>query len=504
MAKAIMIQGTMSSAGKSFITAGLCRMLKQDGYRVAPFKSQNMALNSYITREGLEMGRAQAVQAEAAGLEPSVLMNPILLKPTSDVGSQVILMGESVGNMKAMDYYRKKKDYIPLIMKAYKELASGNDYVIIEGAGSPVEINLRDNDIVNMGLAELTDASVILVGDIDRGGVFAQLLGTIELLRESERERVKGLVINKFRGDVDILRPGLKMIEERCNKPVIGVIPYTDLKLEDEDSLAEDLLVGISGPVKIKAIDIAVIRLRHIGNFTDLDAFKTDKDVSVRYVDSVDKLGTPDMVIIPGTKNTMDDADFLEGSGLAGALKNLALKGCIIMGICGGYQLMGMTIDDEAGTEGGGRREGLMLLPVDTVFCKDKITRQVSGHISDLAGPLNGLSGLKVSGYELHMGRTGLREGALSLIGSLEGEDKNGVSESGPDGCINGTCFGTYMHGIFDDTGFRDALIRLLYERKGIGVRPVSSVSYKDYKEGMYDALADIIRKNIDIKQLIR
>ncbi|MCR4807419.1 MAG: cobyric acid synthase, partial [Lachnospiraceae bacterium] len=394
MAKTIMIQGTMSNVGKSLIAAGLCRIFKQDGYRVSPFKSQNMALNSFVTREGLEMGRAQAAQAEAAGLDPSVLMNPILLKPTSDVGSQVIVMGKPTGNMKAMEYYRRKKEYIPVIREAFGTLSEDSDIVVIEGAGSPVEINLKDNDIVNMGLADLTDASVLLVGDIDRGGVFAQLLGTMELLKPHERDRVIGLIINKFRGDVNILKPGLKMIEDLCKKPVLGVVPYTDIRPEDEDSLSEDLQTGISIRPEIKTIDIAVIRLERIGNFTDLDAFKTDKDVSVRYVDRKENLGCPDMIVLPGTKNTIGDALFLDSSGLADAIKDLAASGTVVIGICGGYQLMGRTIDDRDSAEGGGRARGLGLLPVDTSFGTDKITRQNLGRTGKLPAPFEGLSGM--------------------------------------------------------------------------------------------------------------
>ena len=502
MAKAVMIQGTMSSAGKSLIATGLCRLLKREGCRVAPFKSQNMALNSYITSEGLEMGRAQAVQVEAAGLEPSVLMNPILLKPTSDVGSQVILMGRSVCNMKAMDYYRKKKDYIPLIMDAYNKLSADNDYVIIEGAGSPVEINLRENDIVNMGLAALTDASVLLVGDIDRGGVFAQLLGTMELLEQDERDRVIGLIINKFRGDEDILRPGLAMIEDRCGKPVLGVVPYTDIRIEDEDSLAGDLLIGTRKAPAVRTIDIAVIRLKWIGNFTDLDPFKTDPDVSVRYVDNPNDLGTPDMVVIPGTKNTTGEAAFLKETGLAESLKDLAGRGVPIIGICGGYQLMGMTIDDKAGLEGGGMAEGLGLLPVDTVFYNEKITRQVKGRVDTLQGLFKSLSGLEVSGYELHMGRTLVRDSGIPLFSKVMMADEAGTDLTLPEGCVQENCIGTYLHGIFDDTMLRDTILRILYKKKGLPDRPVSSISYKDYKEKAYDGLADILEKSLDIERI--
>ena len=338
MAKVIMIQGTMSNAGKSLIVTGLCRIFKQDGYRVAPFKSQNMALNSYITADNLEMGRAQVVQAEAAGVEPEVAMNPILLKPTTDMGSQVIVNGKPIGDIKAMDYYRRKKEFIPVVKAAYDKLSSEYDIVVIEGAGSPAEINLKDDDIVNMGMAKMADASVFLVGDIDRGGVFAQLLGTIMLLDEDEKDRIKGLIINKFRGDKDILVPGLRMLEERCNKKVIGVVPYENLHIEEEDSLAEQLGNRMAGV----GIDIAVIRFPKLSNFTDFQAFALEENVSVRYVDSVEGLGVPDAVILPGTKSTMQDMLWMRENGLEVAVKKLANKGTIIMGICCGYQMIGM------------------------------------------------------------------------------------------------------------------------------------------------------------------
>ena len=292
MAKVIMIQGTMSNAGKSLLTAGLCRIMKQDGYRVAPFKSQNMALNSFITKEGLEMGRAQVMQAEAAGLEPMVCMNPILLKPTNHTGSQVIVNGEIVGNMDARDYFSYKTRLIPHIKSAFRKLEQIADVIVIEGAGSPAEINLRENDIVNMGLAELVDAPVLLVGDIDRGGVFAQLLGTLMLLSEEEKKRVKGLIINKFRGDKTILDSGIDMLEEKGKVPVVGVIPYMELSLEDEDSLT-----GRFEKRTEKSIDIAVVRYPRISNFTDMNVFEQNAGVSVRYVASVTELGVPDMKI---------------------------------------------------------------------------------------------------------------------------------------------------------------------------------------------------------------
>lgn len=298
MAKSIMIQGTMSNAGKSLIAAGLCRIFKQDGYKVAPFKSQNMALNSYVTSEGLEMGRAQVVQAMAAGVEPSVRMNPILLKPTTDMGSQVIVQGQVVGNMRAMDYFAKKKEYIPVIRESYEQLAADHDIIVIEGAGSPAEINLKQDDIVNMGMAKIADAPVLLVGDIDRGGVFAQLIGTVMLLEPEEQARIKGLIVNKFRGDKKILDPGITMLEERAGKPVLGVVPYADVDIEDEDSLASSL-----EETHIQAeIDVAVIRFPRISNFTDMQALSMERDVSVRYVTKPSELGEPDVILLPGTK----------------------------------------------------------------------------------------------------------------------------------------------------------------------------------------------------------
>ena len=312
MAKKIMIQGTMSNSGKSFVAAALCRILRQDGYSVAPFKSQNMALNSYITKDGLEIGRAQAMQAEAAGIAPTVDMNPILLKPTSQMGSQVIVNGEVFGNLKAMDYYRRKTEFIPAVREAFERLESQFDAIVLEGAGSPAEINLRDNDIVNMGMAKIANAPVLLVGDIDRGGVFASLYGTVSLLEPEERARIKGLVINKFRGDVKILEPGLRMIEERLHIPVVGVIPMEQIDLDDEDSLSDRL-------VRTKAqdgLDVAVIHLPHISNFTDFNALEHYDGVSLRYVDRPAHLGQPDLILLPGTKNTMADLKWLRESGL--------------------------------------------------------------------------------------------------------------------------------------------------------------------------------------------
>ena len=458
-----MIQGTMSSVGKSLITAGLCRVFSQDGYLAAPFKSQNMALNSFITAEGLEMGRAQAMQAEAAGKAPDVRMNPILLKPTSESRSQVILMGKSCGNMRAREYFDKKPEYIPLIMDAYNSLADENDIIVIEGAGSPVEINLKKNDIVNMGMAKMADARVLLVGDIDRGGVFAQLLGTMELLEPDERDRVEGLIINKFRGDRTILEPGLKMLEEKCRKPVFGVVPWSDVKLEDEDSLSDGLLKKGKGT----GIDIAVIRLKWISNFTDTDAFGIDEDVSVRYVERPDDLGDPDMVLIPGSKNTIADMKLLKENGMEASIRRLADRGTVIFGICGGYQIMGRNIDDEVGTEGGGKI---------------------------------------VTGYEIHMGRSTYLKEEPSCFTQVYITNADGTGEAVPamEGCVEGSCIGTYIHGIFDDTDLREALIDMLYERRGIVRDKKNRGSYLEYRQEQYDRLAGILRESMDIDKIYR
>ena len=341
-AKCIMVQGTMSGAGKSLLCTALCRIFAQDGYKVAPFKSQNMALNSFVTRAGLEMGRAQVVQAQAAGVEPDVRMNPILLKPSSDVGSQVIVNGEVRGDMPARVYFRQKKALIPEILRAYESLAQEYDILVIEGAGSPAEINLKAVDIVNMGLAKLVDAPVLLVGDIDRGGVFAQLYGTVALLEADERARICGLVINKFRGDVEILRPGLAMLEEKTRLPVLGVIPYTRADIEDEDSLSERL----QSSKAVKPLDAAVVRLPHISNFTDFMPLEQHPLLGVRYVQNVRELGSPDLIILPGTKNTVADLLWLRQCGLEAAVQKLAKRGTPILGVCGGYQMLGRTLDD--------------------------------------------------------------------------------------------------------------------------------------------------------------
>ncbi len=479
----IMVQGTMSSAGKSLITAGLCRVFKQDGYRVAPFKSQNMALNSYITQDGLEMGRAQVMQAEAAGTEPSVYMNPILLKPTDDVGSQVIVNGKVLGNMRAREYFAYKKKLIPDIMRAVDKLSEDNDIIVIEGAGSPAEINLKENDIVNMGMAELVDAPVLLVGDIDRGGVFAQLYGTLALLNEDERARVKGLIINKFRGDKTILDPGIEMIEKLGGVPVAGVLPYTDIKLDDEDSLSERFEKQIKG-----LLDIAVIRLPHISNFTDLNVFDEYPHAGVRFVKNIRELGDPDLCIIPGSKSTIADMEWLRQQGFDSAVRKYAARGGAVFGICGGYQMLGESISDDVGAEGGGRTDGLGLLKVTTHMESEKVRSRVRGSFVDPSGIFECLQGIEYEGYEIHMGQTSAAEEGMQLF-----------TEAGSGYC-SGNIFGTYIHGIFDAPGVALALLGALAKKKGITLDDAEEKeSYSDFKQRQYDLLADMIREHMDM-----
>lgn len=519
MAKVIMVQGTMSNAGKSLLAAGLCRIFKQDGYRAAPFKSQNMALNSFITKEGLEMGRAQVMQAEAAGIEPQVCMNPILLKPVNNMGSQVIVNGEVLGNMKARDYFAYKKQLIPDIRKAFRKLEELADIIVIEGAGSPAEINLKENDIVNMGLAEMVDAPVLLVGDIDRGGVFAQLLGTLMLLTEEERNRVKGLVINKFRGDKSILDSGIEMLEEKGGIPVTGVVPYMELSLEDEDSLTERFDRKEGG-----ILDIAVIRYPRISNFTDFNVFEQMPEVTVRYVASPGELGRPDMVFLPGSKNTMGDLKWLRQSGLEAAVKRLA-QGTPVFGVCGGYQMLGRSISDPEGVEEGGNIRGMELLPIDTVLRGKKQRRQLTGKVEGLTGILGAMTGCRFEGYEIHMGETRLAESGSgkSDFWLAEGEagkvcSRPGKKESwkgGPTERTNedepvvmqgkGTSanvYGSYVHGLFDSGEMAGAIVRSLARRKGVKLEDGGFLDYRSFKETQYDKLADTLREYMDMEEV--
>lgn len=507
MAKVIMVQGTMSNAGKSLLVAGLCRIFKQDGYRVAPFKSQNMALNSFITTEGLEMGRAQVMQAEAARIRPMVCMNPILLKPTNHTGSQVIVNGEVVGNMSARDYFAYKKELIPDIKKAFRKLEEEADIIVIEGAGSPAEINLKENDIVNMGMAEMVDAPVLLVGDIDRGGVFAQLLGTLMLLTDDERGRVKGLIINKFRGDKSILDPGIEMLEEKGRVPVTGVVPYMELSLEDEDSLTERFDKKKEG-----LIDIAVIRYPRISNFTDFNVFEQMEEVTVRYVTSISELGHPDMVILPGSKNTMGDLKWMRQNGLEAAVKKLA-NDIPVFGICGGYQMLGNEISDPDRVEEGGEIRGMELLPIKTILRNEKKRCQIEGRIDDIDGSLSELSGCEFRGYEIHMGESFYDE----CVGSICAENANDKYKNGEeDNNINKKkvvrnvvssqdnthVYGSYVHGLFDTGEIAARIVQKLAQNKGVKIENGKYEDYQTFKEKQYDKLADTLRLYLDMEKI--
>ena len=494
MAKTIMIQGTMSNAGKSLLAAGLCRIFKQDGYKTAPFKSQNMALNSYITEDGLEMGRAQVMQAEAAGIKPSVYMNPILLKPTNESGSQVIVNGEVLGVMGAREYFSFKKTLIPDIKKAYEKLASEYDIIVIEGAGSPAEVNLKQEDIVNMGLAKAIQAPVLLVGDIDRGGVFAQLVGTLELFEEDEKNLVKGLIINKFRGDKTILDPGIEILEKKTGVPVVGVAPYMSLQLEDEDGVSS----RFEQPQTVDLIDLAVIRVPRISNFTDFNALEVLPGVSVRYVKSVAELKDPDMILLPGSKNTMEDLLWMRQNGLEASILKQAAKGKIIFGICGGYQMLGERISDPEGVEAGGTIKGMGLLPLETVFKGEKTRTQVKGKFGEVRGPLKELSGLEIQGYEIHMGVSTLKgEGhALSQV------EDTVTKERKTDGAYQDRVYGSYIHGIFDKEKVAETIVNAIGKEKGIDLDQMAGVDYAAFKETQYDLLAGELRKHLDLDKI--
>ena len=494
MARCIMVQGTCSNAGKSLICAALCRIFRQDGWRVAPFKAQNMALNSYITADGGEMGRAQVVQAEAAGIAPDVRMNPILLKPTSDVGSQVIVMGQARGNRTARDYWGDKKALIPVVKDAYDSLAAEYDIIVIEGAGSPAEINLKQDDIVNMGLAKLVDAPVLLVGDIDRGGVFASLYGTVKLLDEDEQTRIRALIINKFRGDVEILRPGLTQLEELTGKPVAGVVPYGHFDIDDEDSLSERLDADARGAV----VRIAVVRLPRLSNFTDFAALERVPGVGVAYADRPDQLEGADMIIVPGTKATLADLKWLRESGMEAKILKQHAAGTPVFGICGGFQMLGRTVSDPENTEGGGSLRGLGLLPVDTVFRPRKMTTQARGTVEKITGMLVGLSGTAVEGYEIHMGDTA-RDVDAQPFCMLTRADGTEVL----DGCQAENTYGTYLHGVFDAPGIALGLAQVLAARKGMTLDD-AVLDTAQIKEREYDRLADTVRQSLDMELIYR
>lgn len=492
-AKKIMIQGTMSNSGKSFLTAALCRIFTQDGYRTAPFKSQNMALNSYITEEGLEIGRAQAMQAEAAGIRPTAAMNPILLKPTGPMGSQVIVNGEVFGNLKAMDYYRRKQEFIPDIKRALRSLEAEYDVIVLEGAGSPAEINLKEHDIVNMGMAGIAQAPVLLVGDIDRGGVFASLYGTVCLLEPEERAMIKGLIINKFRGDKKILRPGLAMIEDLLHIPVTGVIPLEAIDLDDEDSLSQRLGYSSGGGQEAK-LGIVVIRFPHISNFTDFNSLERLAGISLRYAWRPEQVGKPDLVILPGTKNTMADLAWMRQNGMEARVLELSGQKVPLIGICGGYQMLGDYLDDPEQAEGGGRIEGMHLLDAKTVFAAQKTRTRTAAVWQPGTLMFGGCEGKTVTGYEIHMGvtREG-KSGSCRPVLKLENGDTGGLERR------DGLVFGSYLHGLFDNREMTRSLLVRLAAQKGL-VLEFAENSWEEYKQEQYDKLAKLVRESLDME----
>lgn len=493
MAK-IMLQGTASSVGKSILVTALCRIFKQDGYKVVPYKSQNMSLNSYITLDGKEMGRAQVLQAYAAGLEPQAYMNPILLKPTGDKKCQVIVNGKVWGNTTAMEYHNLKIQFKDMLKEEFQKLEDEFDIVVMEGAGSPAEINLRDRDIVNMGMAELVDAPVLIIGDIDKGGVFASLAGTMLLLKDDEKKRVKGTIINKFRGDVDILRPGIDMLEDIIKIPTFGVVPYWRLALEDEDGAVE-FNKKITAPV-----DIAVIKLPRMSNFTDIDALKNEEDVSVRFVTNVDEFGTPDLVIVPGTKNTIEDLNYLRQCGLEEKIKEYGKENYVI-GICGGYQMLGKKLSDPYKTESSIEEiEGMGLLDVETIFEKEKIMTRVNATSinKNSRSLIKEFSG-EVYGYEIHMGKCTYGSESEPMFNIF---NENGNSADYLDGAINkaGNVMGTYLHGVFDAVTFREFICNKLRGKKGL--KNKKAFEYESLRERELDKLADVVRKSLDMDKV--
>jgi adenosylcobyric acid synthase len=488
MAKSLMVQGTGSHVGKSVIVAALCRILANRGYRVAPFKSQNMALNSFITPEGGEIGRAQAYQAEAARVSPSVLMNPVLLKANSDTGAQVIVKGRVVGNMGVREYHAYKDEAFRAVRESYDELASKYDVIVIEGAGSPAEINLKSNDIVNMMTAKMAGAKVLIAADIDKGGVFAQIVGTMELLDESEREIVGGFIINKFRGDPTLLDDGLDFIRERTGRPVMGVIPYfTDIYVQEEDGVALADAGNAAGVMHDGGIDVAVVRLAHISNFTDFDALAREPGVRVRYVRDAAGLGEPDLLILPGSKNTIGDLLGIRRNGLERAIRGYHARGGRVTGICGGFQMLGHAIRDPHGVETDQAVcDGMGLLDADTTLEEEKVTRQVTAMSAD--GAYNGLAG-----YEIHMGRTTLGPGASSMF-RVDSEHDDGATSR------DGRAWGTYIHGIFDNDEFRKGILSAIGYAQGES----GGLSYSEMKDEALDRLAEHVENSIDMEGVMR
>lgn len=495
-ARSLMVQGTGSHVGKSILCAAILRILRENGLKVAPFKAQNMALNSAVTPDGGEIGRAQFVQAQAAGVVPSVDMNPILLKPTGDAVSQVIIHGKVFASMGAVEYHAFKKEAARFVMESYERLASKYDVIVIEGAGSPAEVNLRENDIANMGVAELTDSPVVIAGDIDRGGVFASLVGTMELLSPAERARVKGFIINKFRGDIRLLQSGLDFLTQRTGVPVVGVVPYlSDINLPDEDGVALQGFTDRHAGSASYEIDIAVIKLPRISNFTDFDPFRHEPSVRLRFVDNACDLEGADAVVLPGTKNTIEDLMWLRARGFDRTIKDHREAGKTVVGICGGFQMLGERVSDPYSVESGaGVGEGLSMLRCTTTLEREKKTHSVSALVGCT---------MRIEGYEIHMGETTGTDASFSRIDRRDERDA-----SVEDGAVSedGLVWGTYIHGVFDNDFFRGAFLSGLRAGKGAGkgVAPGFVRSFADIREDAMARLASMVRANVDIDALLR
>lgn len=501
MANYIMMMGTSSHVGKSILATAMCRILYRKGRKVVPFKAQNMALNSYVTRDGDEMGRAQVAQAEAAGMEPMVDMNPVLLKPTGNAASQVIIMGKPVGNMSAREYHRGYSlKAFDAVKEALGRLDKEYDTIVIEGAGSPAEINLKANDIVNMRVAKYLQAPVLLIADIDRGGALASLVGTLELLDEEERALVKGLVINKFRGDVTLLTPAIDFLEEKTGKPVLGVVPHIDqMGIDDEDSvsLEEKQAAPTEGDIRI-----AVIQTPKISNFTDFDALAHEKDVALYYVKSVEDLGEPDVIILPGSKNTTEDMLYLRKSGLGEKILAHAKAGKAVIGICGGYQMLGEVIRDPQHTESQNDEvAGLGLLGMETVFASEKLTSQVVAQCQDLHFMGQSISADNLQGYEIHMGHTAFtREADKHPFTVCQRRGKTCASQEGTANA-EGNVFGTYIHGVFDNDVFRRSVLNAIRHSKGLEAL-ANTRNVMAEKQQAYEHLADVVENALDMEKL--
>lgn len=505
-AKALMYLGTGSDVGKSVLAAAYCRILRQDGFRVAPFKAQNMALNSFITPEGGEMGRAQVVQAEAAGVAPHVDMNPILLKPTCQMGSQVIVHGRPVGNYTASEYYQFKKELASVVRESYERLAGRYDIIVLEGAGSAVELNLKEHDLVNFSMAAMADARCVLVGDIDRGGIFAALLGSTLLMTPEERARMIGFMVNKLRGDPRLFESGIEIIESRSGLPVLGVIPHFDhIALQEEDSVAlrRRMERGARGREGGSArLSIGVVRLPFISNYTDFDCFEQEAGVDLVYFDGPRRVFDFDAIVLPGSKNTLEDLDHLKRTGLAEALVASVKSGSTVVGLCGGYQMLGRMVRDPHGVESGLRQvEGLGLLNMETEMFPDKITSQVEAEVLETAA-MDGLGSERVRGYEIHMGRSTPGAGAQPLFRITR---RDGLTVDFEDGLssADGRVWGTYIHGVFDSDPFRRSFLRVLQSRSGKRNVPLSEgYSYAEWKERQYELLAEHVRRHTDVRRI--